>query len=148
MKSPVNIPPVYLLTGVIIIIITFFFLPQFNIIRFPFNLTGLPIVLIGLYLAGQAYELFSKYKTTLTFSESNTLVVDGIFNYSRNPMYLGMVSLLAGLSILFGNWIGLATPVLFFILIDRIFIPFEENKMRLKFGKAYEEYCRKVRRWL
>jgi protein-S-isoprenylcysteine O-methyltransferase Ste14 len=147
MKS-IHIPPVYFLIGCLIIILTYWLIPQLNIIPFPFNLSGLPVLLAGLYPLGQSYKLFSKHRTPVTFDDSTSLVKEGIYKRTRNPMYLGMIALLAGLSISFGNVIGLAVPILFFLIIDRIFIPFEEKKMEISFGKDYHEYLSRVKRWI
>jgi protein-S-isoprenylcysteine O-methyltransferase Ste14 len=148
MKSPFNIPPVYLFSGIITILLSFFLFPQYNLIHFPYNLTGLVIIIVSFYASGKAYDLFSKHKTTLTFNEPSVLVMEGIYKYTRNPMYLGMLLLITGISVSLGNMIGLVVPIIFFFIINFIFIPFEEKKMSKSFGNDYKEYCGRVRRWL
>jgi protein-S-isoprenylcysteine O-methyltransferase Ste14 len=75
-------------------------------------------------------------------------VLDGPFRFSRNPMYLGMVTLLIGVAI----GLGSATPWLvipaFFFLISKRFIAAEERKMEVEFGAEYLSYRSKVRRWI
>lgn len=126
----------------------FFILPEFNYIVFPFNLLGLIPLLTGFLLVGKAREEFRKNKTPHTFEESTALLQDGIFAKSRNPVYLGMILFVLGYSVIFCNVICLIVPVLFFMIINGIFIPFEERKMEETFGRAYLEYKSKVGRWL
>ncbi len=147
MKS-ISIPPVYFITGCLIIILARWILPGLNIIPFPYNLTGLIVMFAGLYPLFTAHDLFSKYQTTQTFDKSTSLVTEGIYRYTRNPMYLGMALLLLGLSLCFRNVIGLIVPVLFFLIIDLVFIPFEEKKMEITFGESYLAYKDKVRKWI
>jgi protein-S-isoprenylcysteine O-methyltransferase Ste14 len=63
-------------------------------------------------------------------------------------MYLGTVILLLGLFFVARSWYFLIPPVLFFALINSILIPFEEELMHQTFGVPYDDYCRRVRRWL
>jgi protein-S-isoprenylcysteine O-methyltransferase Ste14 len=63
-------------------------------------------------------------------------------------MYLGMVVVLAGVAIGFGELLGYAVPLVFLILMDRTFIPMEERAMQRVFGARYDEYRGKVRRWI
>lgn len=147
MKS-ILIPPVYFFSGCLFIIFSYWIAPQLNIIPFPYNLTGLLIIIAGFYPLGTAYKLFSKYRTPVTFDQSTNLVTEGIYRNTRNPMYLGMVALLLGLSVCFGNTIGLVIPVLFFLIINSVFIPFEEKKMESGFGEKYLDYKKKVNRWI
>ena len=76
------------------------------------------------------------------------MVTDGIYRYSRNPMYLGMALLLAAWALWLGNaaaWLGI---VLFVALINRYQIRPEERILAAKFGDDYHSYCRRTRRWL
>jgi protein-S-isoprenylcysteine O-methyltransferase Ste14 len=76
------------------------------------------------------------------------LVRAGVFRYTRNPMYLGMVILLFGLALMLGKrWLFLG-PVLFALYIHYFQILPEERAMAAKFGRAYEEYSLLVRRWI
>jgi len=76
------------------------------------------------------------------------LVSDGLFRWSRNPMYLGFVLLLLGIAILLGTATPFAGPLIFAIVADRWYIGFEERAMRQKFGADYEAYRRRTRRWI
>ncbi len=146
MKS-LSIPPVYLLLSCIIIIGSHWVFPVLNIIPFPYNLLGLLILMAGLYFLGTAYKLFSIHRTPINYDKSTAIITEGIFKHTRNPMYVGMVLILSGLSLCFGNAIALIVPFLFYLIINRIFIPFEERKMEETFGEEYLEYKSKVKRW-
>lgn len=63
-------------------------------------------------------------------------------------MYLGMAGALLGVAIVLGSIAAFVGPVFFIIVKDAVFIPEEERNMRETFGVKYEEYCRRVRRWL
>ena len=68
---------------------------------------------------------------------------------SRNPMYLGMLIALFGFALLYqGALSSFAFVFVFMIIADRWYIRFEELAMRNKFGRSYEEYCERTRRWL
>jgi protein-S-isoprenylcysteine O-methyltransferase Ste14 len=146
--NKIVIPPVFVLISVILIMFFYFYLPQYNLIRFPYNLPGLIVIFSGFVLVGKVWELFKKHKTTLEFEESAVMITEGMFSKSRNPMYIGMFMLLCGLAMCFGNLFSLLTPVGFILLIRFLFIPKEERLMENKFGEKYLLYKQKVRRWL
>ncbi|WP_231100832.1 methyltransferase family protein [Pseudoalteromonas luteoviolacea] len=101
-------------------------------------------------LSVQAKRLFTRVGTNvMTFDEPNKLVVEGVFRYTRNPMYLGFVISLLGLFLLLGaNELSLGVVVLFVLVSDRWYIRFEERMMFEKFREQYQAYCRNVRRWM
>ena len=104
---------------------------------------------LGLALNLPSARLFGKRGTNLIpYNDPNILVTEGWFRYTRNPMYLGFVVMLLGVAIGFGEAWGFLVPVVFAIVIDRSFIRFEEAAMHRVFGAAYDDYRRKVRRWL
>ena len=76
------------------------------------------------------------------------LVVRGLYRYSRNPMYVGVLTVILGWTVLFGSgWLVLyaavvATVFHLFVLL------YEEPHLRKLFGGQYEEYCTQVGRWL
>ncbi|MGE3930779.1 MAG: isoprenylcysteine carboxylmethyltransferase family protein [Hyphomonadaceae bacterium] len=80
--------------------------------------------------------------------ENNALVTGGVFNLTRNPMYLGMTLICLAAALWYGHSIMLATPVLMFAVANWAFIPFEEAKMRRQFGEAFDAYTKRVRRWI
>lgn len=77
-----------------------------------------------------------------------TLVVSGLFRCVRNPMYVGIILVLAGWAILFTSVRVLlyATGAALFVHLFIVF--YEEPTLRRRFGASYQDYCRHVRRWL
>jgi len=86
-----SIPPTYFMAGLFGIIISYFIFPVMNFIPFPVNLTGVVVLISGFILVSQAHSLFEKHSTPHNFDESTKLIIEGIFKYTRNPMYLGMI---------------------------------------------------------
>ncbi|WP_043320687.1 isoprenylcysteine carboxylmethyltransferase family protein [Microbulbifer sp. HZ11] len=123
--------------------------PSYHL-AFPYNLIGLLFIASGLILSSSGKALFRKLDTNImTFDKPDKLVTEGAFKHTRNPMYLGLVGAMLGFSLLMGATIlSMVLTVLFFLIIDRWYIAFEERVMLRKFGKDYETYCRKVRRWI
>lgn len=116
---------------------------------------GLPLVLgIILILAGAFFTIagagqFSRAETNInTFRKPDHLVTDGLFHWSRNPMYLGFATVLTGTALMLGSWEGLIIAGGFVVIADRWYIRFEEARMAETFGEAYKAYCRTTRRWL
>ncbi len=136
------------LYSLILIILFYFFIPNFNVVPFPFSLIGLPVAFYGFVVMGKARDLFMKYNTTLDFETSVHLIDEGILSKSRNPMYAGMFLLLLGIAVCFGNIISICVPFVFIILLRMFFIPMEEKMLGNTFGKEYLNYKSKTRIWL
>jgi protein-S-isoprenylcysteine O-methyltransferase Ste14 len=148
MKRIVSIPPNYFYGCVIFCLPFYFVLKGFCFLDFPFCLAGLLLLPPGLYLVFIAWNQFRKHDTPEDFSESKALVTKGIYRYSRNPMYLGGAIFLLGLSFSTGNLLALTAPLVFFLVMHFMFIPFEEDKMKLRFENDYTRYKNSVRRWI
>ena len=124
-------------------------LPGPLFIPWPWALTGLAPLALGLMLTLGGAGQFRRRDTNIkTFDDPDVLVTDGWFRLSRNPMYLGFVLALLGVATLLGAVVPFAVVLLFWVLTDRWYIAFEERAMRRRFGDAYEAYARRVRRWL
>lgn len=122
-----------------------------RLIGYPFNiLAGLPLTVIGLGLSVYYSRYFHKHGVNImTFGEPTELVTSGMFRYSRHPIYLGLVTALSGISVLASaSLLSLGLLFVFFLVINFWYIPYEETMMHAKFGQAYRDYCRAVRRWL
>lgn len=142
------VPPVFLFLFIILSVIFFFVLPEYNVIPFPFNFSGIIFIIAGLVFASKTYDQFRKFKTTISIEESTSIITTGIFSISRNPMYAGMTLVLAGIGICMMNLYSILTPFLFWAYINFIIIPKEEKLMFKVFGKTYSDYKSKVRRWI
>lgn len=81
-------------------------------------------------------------------ARASQLVVAGVYRISRNPMYLGLLLGLIALTVYLAAPMALSGPVGFGGYIDRFQIRPEERALEAKFGGAYADYKRRVRRWL
>ena len=86
--------------------------------------------------------------TMLPMRPASTMVISGPYQFTRNPMYLGLALLTAAFALFFNTWwiAILLVPAVF--LMNRLVIAREEAYLRRRFGAEYEAYCRKVRRWI
>ncbi len=130
-------------------IIAHFVFPVSTILRYPWNLTGIVPMILGSWLNLFADQAFKKAQTTVKpFEESTHLIKDGAFQFSRNPMYLGMVLILVGTALLLGTVSPFIVAFIFAILMDYRFIRIEEQMLEAKFGEVWLSYKCRVRRWL
>jgi protein-S-isoprenylcysteine O-methyltransferase Ste14 len=67
---------------------------------------------------------------------------------SRNPIYLGMASMLLGVAIFLGKLVSFAFPIVFVLIIEAAFIPKEERNLEKIFGERYRKYKKSVRQWI
>jgi protein-S-isoprenylcysteine O-methyltransferase Ste14 len=141
------IPPVLAVDAVLLIVAFYFFLPSYNMVPFPFNLGGLAIGFTGFIIMGKTRDLFRKYKTTLAIAEPSSIITEGVFSWTRNPMYLGFFLLLFGIAICFRNLFSILVAFGYLAIIHFVFVPKEEKLMTRQFGAQYLEYKGKVRRY-
>jgi len=115
------------------------------------NLISFIILLVGVLILINPILKFIKSKTTIDpikFKKVNKLITSGIYKYSRNPMYLGLLMIVISTSIFYLNIFSLTTPILFVCWINRFQIKREEIFLAEKFGKEYMLYKTKTRRWI
>jgi len=109
---------------------------------------GLPFAAGGFLLVVVGAGRFRGVTTLRPYEEPRVLVTDGLHRYSRNPMYLGLLVSVVGAWIMLGSLSpGLVLLFLYWLLRTR-FIAYEEHVLEARFGNAYREYRRRVRRWL
>jgi protein-S-isoprenylcysteine O-methyltransferase Ste14 len=140
-------PPVWLFFSLILAFIVHRFFATPVIVR------SLPAAVV-LVVAGFAFAIwggatFSRAGTELhPTSEANAkLVTTGPFAYSRNPMYSGVMLVSLGVAIFFGTLPYFVATVILFLLVNSVFIPFEEAKMERQYGAEFRAYKSRVRRW-
>ena len=110
---------------------------------------GLLLLILGFVAGYSGFSAFRKSGTPVRPGDEPTkLVTSGPYRITRNPMYLGLELVLFGAFFLAKSPFFLLPPIVFFLLIHFVQIPFEENLMAERFGRSYEEYRRRVRRWL
>jgi len=109
------------------------------------------ILIIGLIVIISPVINFIKSKTTVNpvkFKNVNTLVTTGIYRYSRNPMYLGMILIIISTTVYYLNFMSVFSPLIFYIWINKFQISREEIFLEDKFGNEYLKYKSETRRWI
>ncbi len=148
MQTPTVLPPHYFLLSLVLLVAVDLLFPTQLIEGWPVYLGVLPVT-AGLVLALAGANLFKRLGTNIIpLSRSSTLVQQGVFRFSRNPMYLGMLLCLGGLAWLLSNPYNLALLAGFFAIIRQQFVLKEEALMEATFGAAYLDYKAQVRRWI
>ena len=141
-------PPHYLLVLSLCMLATWFF-TETPTQTLPLSLVGLFLIGFGFLLAFNSISKFLNATTgVVPFSESTTLITEGFYKYTRNPMYVGMNSFLLGLLIILNNPLNFIFLVVFFFIVRNMFVIKEEVQMEETFGEEYLTYKGKVRRWL
>ena len=143
------LPPVYLLVTLLVMVGLNFFLPIARIVAPPYSYAGAALIVLGGAMNVWASSYFNKVKTPVKpFERSTRLVTVGLYRYTRNPMYLGLLLILVGIAVLLGNLTPfLVIPVLAWLL-QRKFMRVEEAALEATFGEDYVEYKKQVRRWI
>ena len=112
---------------------------------------AIALLIAGVVLMAAAAAALVVAKTTinpLRPSRASRLVTGRVFRFSRNPIYLGDLLLLAAIAVWLGQFSNIVLLALFVVYIDRFQIRPEERALLMLFGAEYAAYCTKVRRWL
>ncbi|MEC7774430.1 MAG: isoprenylcysteine carboxylmethyltransferase family protein [Pseudomonadota bacterium] len=142
-------PPIVTLFFGLCIYFSKSFFPEFSFSI----LSSLSIIsfIVGISVLVTAIISFKNHETTInpiSIEKASSLVVTGIFKYSRNPMYLGMSFILLGLTLKFNLIGGLIFTGLFMLFITIFQIKPEESAMEKLFDQEWKDYVCNVRRWL
>ena len=147
-RKPI-LPPAYFLLALVATILVARLSPGWSVASLVFGVVGGGLLVAGLAINLVADKAFKSSGTTVKpFEESSALVTSGIFRFSRNPMYVGIVLMLVGVSLLNGSIIGVIPALLLAVFLDRRFIRVEEKMLAEKFGDAWQTYAAQTRRWL
>lgn len=148
-KKPRIFPPVWLTFALIAMLALDQWLPLVQLTPELRSIYSMLLLLPGLAMVLIAANGFRRVNTGVApFSKSTTLVTTGLYRFTRNPMYLGMVLFLAGAGLKLGS-LGCWIPVPLFIAIIQVqFIRNEELFLTGIYGDEYRAYQRKVRRWI
>lgn len=111
---------------------------------------GLCIITLGfLALVSSVLRFATEGKGTLApIDPTKKLVVHGLYKYSRNPMYIGVLMILAGESLYFESYVMMVYMIVFCLIFTLFIMLVEEPRLKREFGESYKEYSKKVRRWL
>jgi protein-S-isoprenylcysteine O-methyltransferase Ste14 len=148
--NPPLIPPPIL--GLVLLLASGCLMAFIHLASFPIPAArgiGVFFLVIGFATGLSGFSAFRKAGTSVRPGDEPTqLVVNGPFRITRNPMYLGIELVLVAVFFLTKSLFFLIPPVVFFLLINFLQIPFEEKLMIDHFGRSYTEYRERVRRWL
>lgn len=146
------IPPplVMVLVGLFMWLISIIF-PELNFGWLKSTLLAIIFAGIGILIGVIGIVTFKFAATTsdpIHPEQTSTIVSSGIYAYTRNPMYLGVLLILIGLAVYLGNLLSFLGAIIFIIYINNFQIIPEEQVLEEKFGSTYKNYKGKVRRWL
>ena len=144
-------PPVVALIALIAILGANWLIPALSV-SFPGQtLIATILGVSGFAVAGIALKGFFAVGTTFEphkIDEATALVTGGIYQYTRNPMYLGLVLILAGVTVYMGTALGFLAVAAFIWVITKYQILPEEAALEHTFGDEFRTYKTQVRRWI
>ncbi len=111
----------------------------------PFILVGLVGEALRVLVVGYAYIKRGGVNKSIY---ADRLVTRGVFGHSRNPLYVGNMLMLLSLILVADNLYGYVVCLPFFVLAYVSIVAAEEAHLRRLFGEEYEDYCRRVNRWI
>lgn len=148
-------------------IIFTFLVPGTVVVLFPYWLLSSPsapqpmplglVRFIGVLPIGIGAAIYLWCAWDFTFAGRGTpapidppkkLVVHGLYRYVRNPMYVGIFSILLGEALLFASPRLIEYTAVVFICFLLVVVLYEEPVLRWKFGESYRQYCKNVPRWI
>ena len=142
----ITFPPVILLASIVLQIILLF---SFPISVDLSSLLGLLLILSGISLVFVSIRCMRKMKTTfIPGGTPEVLISSGPFKFSRNPIYLGMLTILVGVAFFMSSLSANINAFVFGIIINFTWIAHEEKKLHELFSEDWENYSSKVRRWI
>lgn len=149
MQAKNVMPTTYLLVSILAMVALHLLIPLDLVVPACWNLLGLLPLALGVAINLMADQAFHRAKTTVKpLDQPTVLIRDGVFRFSRNPMYLGFVLILLGLAILLRSLTPFFIIPILAVSMDRLFIPAEEANLKRAFGQTWQEYSARVRRWL
>ena len=121
-----------------------------------FSLNGSTALAVGLGVMGLSLGIMgvTQFRIAQTtpnpqaLEQVSSLVTSGVYQYSRNPMYVGLVLILLGWAFYLSHFLAFVLLPIFILYMTRFQIQPEERMMAQKFGKTYQDYLNKVRRWI
>ena len=114
----------------------------------PSVVGGLLLAGVGFALMMRAWWLFRRARTPICPThDATTLLTGDVYGITRNPMYLGIVLMVSAIAISFGTVPFYAAGVVLFAILNFVFCPFEENRLRAAYPD-YDAYAARVRRWV
>lgn len=136
-----------------------FFVAVFIQSKFPINdssfhlqaikILGIVFIVISLFFLIRSLRQFFQTKNSLmTIRPAFSLQINGIYNITRNPMYVGLAIVYLGITCFIGNWWNVILFPVLLLFVQEYIIKHEEKYLERRFGQEYLNYKYKVRRWL
>jgi protein-S-isoprenylcysteine O-methyltransferase Ste14 len=111
---------------------------------------GVLLIVLGLIPLVESFARFALkgLGTPVPILPTRHLVVTGFYRHVRNPMYVGVVGVILGQALLFGDIRLLAYVVLVWLCFHAFVLGYEEPTLRRQFGDDYAAFCKHVPRWI
>ena len=132
-------------------------IPYLLVVRYPILMFDLGVSRFGgLLLIAIAWavciwcmlEFYRARGTPAPTDPPKELVVRGLYRYTRNPMYVGVLTSISGMAIFYGSGLLFLYALGVLIVFHLVVTLYEEPHLRKVFDAAYEDYCHRVPRWL
>lgn len=147
----IKLPPVLVMIifgGLMYVLAKFLPVGDFNF--FGRRELALFLMVLGFLVIFISVAQFSRAKTTtdpINPEKASRLITTGIYKYTRNPMYLGMLLFLLAFGLKLGNAFNTLLAAGFVSYMNRFQIKGEEEALMAMFAKEYNIYCKLTRRW-
>ena len=144
-------PPIQALLSAIMMCLISRYFTHANFSLNGINIFALIFLIIAVIIIILSMYKFRKIKTTISPlrpNKTSSLVKSGIYEYTRNPMYLGLLLMLFSIALFLKNFISFLIIPLFILFITKNQILPEEEALENIFGEEYKNYKNKVRRWI
>jgi protein-S-isoprenylcysteine O-methyltransferase Ste14 len=114
------------------------------------KIVGFLLIAVGLYIFLYCSKIFVSLGkgTPVPIEPPKKLVAQGLYKYSRNPIYIGYFLILLGEFLFFGYFLQLIYCLLAVLSFHLLVIYYEEPRLKKRFDKFYLEYLKKVPRWI
>lgn len=148
----VFIPPplIYL----IIFLIAFFIqrIIPINDVFFSYDVVktvGILLFIVAVYfMMSGVWKFIQTGNTLITIKPASSLQQTGVYKFTRNPMYFGLIFLYLAFTCFFGNWWHIIFLPVLILIIQEYVIKREEKYLEREFDQLYMDYKNKVRRWI
>ena len=148
----VRVPPPLIFLGLVILgplVDRLFGIGPLHIAQPVRSIVVILLVTSGLAIVLAAIRNFARAGTRVEpWAPSSAIVSDGIYRFTRNPMYIGMALVMLGLALIIASPASIVMVGLASLIVDLFVIRREEAYLEAKFGDEYRAYRMRVRRWL
>ncbi|MBU2864742.1 isoprenylcysteine carboxylmethyltransferase family protein [Reinekea forsetii] len=146
---PPILPPSIGMLAMLGVFVLHFIKPIAMLFPYPINYMGLVLIAAGALINIIAERDLQRFGAPFDANgQASQLVEGGLYRFSRNPAYLGMILIAAGITV----WVGSLSPwlVVLFLppIMGKLYVCQEECALKDRFGSEYDQYCTKVPRWI